>query len=83
MKNTDKIYGIYYPRNFANEYTVYSVAPERRKAWEEFCEKVKNDPNRDAHRISRKEAEQRTSAQTKKEYVAANNCASIAGIVEF
>lgn len=51
------IYGIYFPRNFSNEYVVYRIAADRREAWTVFAEEANNDPNRDAYRISRKTAE--------------------------
>lgn len=58
MKRQGKrfIYGIAYPRNFANEYTVFRIAPEYRTQWDAFVESASNDPNSDAHRITRKEA---------------------------
>ncbi len=51
------IYGIYYPRNFANEYIVYKISAARRAAWAAFEEEASNDPNKDAYRIPRKTAE--------------------------
>ena len=50
-------YYVYYPRNFANEYEIYSACTSagREKA-EAFVKAYSNDINKDFHRITRDQA---------------------------
>lgn len=63
-----KKYYIYYPRNFANEYTVFSVNPEDADAFAKFDAAATNDNNRDIQRITRREAEKFISAAYRKDW---------------
>ena len=54
-----KKYFIHYPRNFANEFTVYSVKPEEERQAEEFIEKANNDPDRSAYWLTRREVKRK------------------------
>lgn len=56
-----KTYYIYYPRNFANEYTIFSVDEKDLEAFTEWQDKVTNDPNRDIQRISYKDAQKKAT----------------------
>lgn len=63
-----KKYYIYYPRNFANEYTVFSVKPEDATEFAKFEDDAKNDNNCDIQRLTRAEAEKRISAAWRKDW---------------
>ena len=58
-----KKYYIDYPRNFSNEYAIYSVeTPEEKSTIDHMIDRANDDPNRDIHQITRKEAERLTAA---------------------
>lgn len=57
-----KKYYIYYPRNFANEFTVEIVKPEHEKEFAEFAERVENDINADLRRVDYRTAQRHIAA---------------------
>ena len=64
-----KKYYIVYPRNFANEFTLFFVNVGDKDDTEllnELLERNTNDPNYDCHRITRKEAERKASQDRKR-----------------
>lgn len=71
-----------WPRNFANEYTIYSVPFSERAKAEALREKMLNDPNADAQWITRKEAERKTSSNRRDYKSGVANYCNPAGATE-
>ena len=49
-------YWAVYPRNFANEYTLYKVSAADKNKFIQWSERYRNDPNADVVRITAKDA---------------------------
>lgn len=53
------------PRGFANEFSIYRVAPEEITEAQAMIDAAADDPGRDVHWITRQEAERITAANRK------------------
>jgi hypothetical protein len=67
-ETTMKKYYIEYPRNFANEYAIYSVeTKEEQAAIARKLDRSNRDPDSDVHRIARRDA-YRLTARNRQKY---------------